>query len=149
VFDRSWYGRVLVERVENLCRPDEWKRAFSEINALERELTEHGTIVIKYWLQISHAEQLRRFLNREATLHKAHKLTAEDWRNRRKRAEYEIALGDMLALTNRKNAPWHLVPANNKRHARIQVLRLAAKQIEAALGRQRAGSKSPSLARRE
>lgn len=133
VFDRSWHGRVLVERLEGFCREDEWKRAFGEINAFERELTDHGAIVIKYWLHISHAEQLRRFRDRQATPHKWHKLNAEDWRNRRKREAYEIAVGDMLALTDRKNAPWHLVPADNKRHARIEVLRLATRCIESAL----------------
>ena len=133
IFDRSWYGRVLVERVEELCRPDEWKQAFTEINDFERELTLHGTIVVKYWLHISHDEQLRRFRDRETTQHKSHKLNAEDWRNRRQRPAYEIAVGDMLALTNRNNAPWHTIPADNKRYARIEVLRLATRQIEAAL----------------
>lgn len=133
VFDRSWYGRVLVERIEGFCRPDEWKRAFGEINGLERELTDHGAIVVKYWLHISHAEQLRRFRDREAAPHKRHKLNAEDWRNRRQRPAYEIAIGDMLALTDKRNAPWHLIPADNKRYARIEVLRLAARRIEAAL----------------
>lgn len=133
VFDRSWYGRVLVERIEGFCREDEWRRAFCEINAFERELTDHGTIVLKYWLHISHAEQLRRFRDREATPHKSHKLNAEDWRNRAKRAAYEIAVGDMLGLTHRRNAPWDLIPADNKRHARIEVLRSATRRIEAAL----------------
>ncbi len=133
VFDRSWYGRVLVERLEGFCRPDEWRRAYAEINGFERELTDHGTIVLKYWLHISHAEQLRRFRERESTAHKRHKMNAEDWRNRRKRAAYEIAVGDMLALTDKKNAPWHLVPADNKRYARLEVLRSASRQIEAAL----------------
>lgn len=133
VFDRSWYGRVLVERIEGFCHDDEWKRAYDEINAFERELTDHGCIVIKYWLHISHAEQLRRFRDREATPHKWHKLNAEDWRNRRKRGAYEIAVGDMLALTDRKDAPWQVVPADNKRYARIEVLRLATRRIEAAL----------------
>ncbi|MBI2511706.1 MAG: polyphosphate:AMP phosphotransferase [Opitutae bacterium] len=133
VFDRSWYGRVLVERIEGFCREDEWRRAFDEINAFEKELTDHGVIVVKFWLHISHEEQLRRFREREATPHKRHKLNEEDWRNRRQRAAYEIAVGDMLALTDRKNAPWHLVPADDKRFARIEVLCTAAKQIEAAL----------------
>ena len=133
VFDRSWYGRVLVERLEGFCREDEWRRAFGEINAFERELTGHGTIVLKYWLHVSHAEQLRRFRVREATPHKQHKMNAEDWRNRRKRAAYEIAVGDMLALTEQANAPWHLVPADNKRFARLEVLRSASRQIEAVL----------------
>ncbi len=133
IFDRSWYGRVLVERLEGFCREDEWQRAFAEINAFERELTDHGTIVIKYWLHVSHAEQLRRFREREATPHKRHKMNAEDWRNRRKRDAYEIAVGDMLALTDRANVPWHLVPADNKRFARLEVLRSASRRIEAAL----------------
>ena len=133
VFDRSWYGRVLVERVEGFCRNDEWKSAFAEINAMERELTEHGTIVIKYWLHISHAAQLRRFRDREATPHKIHKMNAEDWRNRAKREPYEVAVGDMLALTHRPDAPWHPIPADNKRYARLEVLRVAARRIESAL----------------
>ena len=134
VFDRSWYGRVLVERLEKFCREDEWKRAFGEINDFERALSEHGTIVVKYWLHVSHAEQLRRFREREGTPHKRHKMNDEDWRNRKKRASYEIAVGDMLALTDKENAPWHLVPADNKRFARLEVLRGASRQIEAALG---------------
>jgi polyphosphate:AMP phosphotransferase len=133
VFDRSWYGRVLVERIEGFCRPEEWQRAYAEINDFERQLTDHGTIVLKYWLHVSHEEQLRRFREREATPHKQHKMNAEDWRNRRKRAAYEIAVGDMLALTGPENAPWHLVPANNKRFARLEVLRTASRRIEAAL----------------
>lgn len=133
VFDRSWYGRVLVERIEGFCREDEWKRAYAEINDFERELTDHGVIVLKYWLHVSHEEQLRRFREREATPHKRHKMNAEDWRNRRKRAGYEIAVGDMLALTERDNAPWHLVPADNKRYARLEVLRSASRFIDAAL----------------
>lgn len=133
IFDRSWYGRVLVERLEGFCREDEWMRAFGELNRFEEQLTEHGIIVLKYWLHVSHDEQLRRFREREATPHKRHKLNAEDWRNRRKRGAYEIALGDMLALTHKENAPWHLVPANSKRFARLEVLRSASRQIEAAL----------------
>ncbi len=133
VFDRSWYGRVLVERLEGFCREDEWKRSFSEINDFERALADHGTIVLKYWLQVSHAEQLRRFREREVTPHKRHKLNAEDWRNRRKRADYEVAVGDMIALTDPPHAPWHLVPADNKRFARIEVLRAASRHLEAAL----------------
>jgi len=133
IFDRSWYGRVLVERLEGFCRPEEWRRAFGEINDFERELTEHGTIVLKFWLHVSHAEQLRRFRERESTPHKRHKMNAEDWRNRRKRGAYEIAVGDMLALTDTANAPWRLVPADNKRFARLEVLRSASRHLEAAL----------------
>ena len=123
IFDRSWYGRVLVERLEGFCREDEWMRAFGELNRFEEQLTEHGIIVLKYWLHVSHDEQLRRFREREATPYKRHKLNAEDWRNRRKRGAYEVALGDMLALTDKENAPWHLVPANSKRFARLEVFR--------------------------
>ena len=133
VFDRSWYGRVLVERVEGFCRTDEWKRAFGEINDFEAQLTGHGAIVLKYWLHVSHEEQLRRFREREAVEHKRHKLNEEDWRNRRQRSAYEIAIGDMLALTDTSAAPWNLVPADNKRFARLEVLRSASRQIEAAL----------------
>ena len=133
IFDRSWYGRVLVERLEAFCRPDEWKRAYEEINDFEQELTDQGVIVLKYWLHISHAEQLRRFRDREATPYKQHKMNAEDWRNRRKRAAYEVAVGDMLALTERERAPWHLVPADNKRYARLEVLRSASRFIDEAL----------------
>jgi polyphosphate:AMP phosphotransferase len=133
IFDRSWYGRVLVERLEGFCREDEWRRAFGEINDFEQQLTEHGTIILKYWLQVSHAEQLRRFRERETTAYKQHKINAEDWRNRNRWADYEIAVGDMLALTDRPGAPWHLVPADNKRFARLEVLRSACRQIEAAM----------------
>lgn len=133
VFDRSWYGRVLVERIEGFCREEEWRRAFGEINAFERELTGHGVIVLKFWLHVSHEEQLRRFREREATPHKRHKMNEEDWRNRRQRAAYEVAVGDMLALTHQPAAPWHLVPADNKRFARIDVLSTAARRLEEAL----------------
>ena len=133
VFDRSWYGRVLVERIEGFCRDDDWRRAFGEINDFERELTDHGVIVLKYWLHVSHEEQLRRFREREATPHKRHKMNDEDWRNRRKRGAYEIAVGDMLALTDRPTAPWQLIPADNKRYARLEVLRSASRRIEEVL----------------
>jgi polyphosphate:AMP phosphotransferase len=133
VFDRSWYGRVLVERIEGFCREDDWRRAYAEINAFERELTDHGVIVLKYWLHVSHEEQLRRFRDREATPHKQHKMNAEDWRNRRKRVAYEVAVGDMLALTDRPTAPWQLIPADNKRFARLEVLRTASRTIDDAL----------------
>lgn len=134
IYDRSWYGRVLVERLEGFARDDEWRRAYTEINDFEAQLTERGIIVVKFWLHISKDEQLRRFRHRETTEYKRHKINAEDWRNRRKWAAYEIAVGDMLALTDRPQRPWHLVAANNKRHARLQVLKLATRQIETALG---------------
>ncbi|MDB4473934.1 polyphosphate:AMP phosphotransferase [Opitutaceae bacterium] len=133
IFDRSWYGRVLVERIEGFCQPREWKRAFAEINDFEEQLADHGTIVVKYWLQISKDEQLTRFRSREQTPYKQHKINDEDWRNRRQWSAYETAVGDMLALTDNTFAPWNLIPANNKRFARLEVLRQAAKGINAAL----------------
>jgi polyphosphate:AMP phosphotransferase len=133
IFDRSWYGRVLVERLEGFANVEEWKRAYGEINDFEEQLVEHGIIVVKFWLQISADEQLRRFRERENTPYKRHKINAEDWRNRRKWAGYETAVGDMLAFTDKKLAPWHLIPANDKRHARLEVLKTAAKQIEDSL----------------
>ncbi|MDF3056344.1 MAG: pap [Rariglobus sp.] len=134
IYDRSWYGRVLVERLEGFCTEPEWRRAYGEINDFEGQLAEHGTIVVKFWMHISRDEQLNRFREREKTVYKRHKINAEDWRNRRKWAAYEIAVGDMLALTDKPVAPWHLIPANNKRHARLQILKTAAKAIEEALG---------------
>lgn len=135
IYDRSWYGRVLVERLEGFAREDEWRRAYTELNIFEQQLIEHGTIVVKFWLHISKAEQLRRFRHREETEYKRHKINAEDWRNRRKWDQYEIAVGDMLALTRQPHAPWHLVSAEDKRYARLQVLKLTCRQIEAALAR--------------
>jgi polyphosphate:AMP phosphotransferase len=133
IYDRSWYGRVLVERLEGFCRPDEWQRAFAELNDFEGQLTEHGIIVLKFWLHMSREEQLRRFRHREETEYKRHKINAEDWRNRRKWDAYEVAVGDMLALTDKQTAPWHLVPADNKRFARLEILKVSCKQIAAAL----------------
>lgn len=133
VYDRSWYGRVLVERVEGFCREDEWRRAYHELDDFEAQLTEHGIIVLKFWLHLSRAEQLRRFRDREETDYKRHKINAEDWRNRRQWPAYEVAVGDMLELTDRPNAPWHLVPADNKRFARLEILKISCKQIAAAL----------------
>jgi polyphosphate:AMP phosphotransferase len=134
IYDRSWYGRVLVERLEGFCTEREWRRAYDEINDFEEQLAAHGTIVVKFWMQIDREEQLKRFREREKTVYKRHKINAEDWRNRRKWGAYEIAVGDMLALTDQPAAPWHLIPANNKRHARLQILKTATKVIESALG---------------
>jgi polyphosphate:AMP phosphotransferase len=134
IYDRSWYGRVLVERLEGFATEAEWRRAYRELNEFERELAEHGVIVLKFWLHIGKEEQLRRFRDREATSYKRHKMDAEDWRNRRKWQSYEIAVGDMLALTSSRHAPWHLIAANNKRHARLAILKTSCRQIESALG---------------
>lgn len=135
IYDRSWYGRVLVERLEGFASPDEWRRAYSEINDFEEQLIDHGIIVLKFWLHISKEEQLQRFRHRQITDYKRHKINAEDWRNRRKWHSYEIAVGDMLALTNTARTPWHLIPANNKRFARLQIIKTSCKQIAAALER--------------
>ncbi len=133
IYDRSWYGRVLVERLEGFCREAEWRRAFAEINDFEEQLAERGLIVVKFWMHIGKDEQLRRFREREDTAYKRHKINDEDWRNRRKWRAYEVAVGDMLALTDKTVAPWNLIPANNKRYARLQILKVACRQIETAL----------------
>jgi polyphosphate:AMP phosphotransferase len=134
IYDRSWYGRVLVERLEGFATEAEWRRAYKELNEFERELAEHGVIVLKFWMHIAKEEQLERFRSRESTPYKRHKMGPEDWRNRRKWASYEVAIGDMISLTSTRVAPWHLVAANNKRHARLEIIRTSCRQIEAALG---------------
>ncbi len=133
VLDRSWYGRVLVERVEGLASEAEWRRAYDEIVGLERMLADEGTLVVKFWLHLSPEEQLRRFDRRAADPLKKWKLTSEDWRNREKRAEYELAIEDMFAHTDIPMAPWHIVPAESKRYARVFVVETANDLIEAAM----------------
>lgn len=130
IYDRSWYGRVLVERVEGLCTEPEWTRAYREINAFERTLTDDGTLIIKFWLDISEEEQLKRFRAREKNPEKAYKITDEDWRNRAKREIYESALSDMLDFTDMPNAGWHVIPANDKKSARIQVMKMILEFID-------------------
>ena len=122
IFDRSWYGRVLVERVEGFAAEKEWKRAFKEINAFERQLQDFETIVVKFWLHISREEQLKRFEERQQIGYKAWKLTDEDWRNREKWGAYEDAAEEMLVKTSTTLAPWTLVEANDKYWARVKVL---------------------------
>lgn len=133
VFDRSYYGRVLVERVEGFCAESEWQRAYAEINDFEQQLTENGTLLIKFWLAITEQEQLKRFKEREASPVKRYKLTEEDWRNRKRWPEYVEALNDMVEHTSTRSAPWHLIPAEDKRHARIQTLRILCEALEEAL----------------
>jgi len=133
VYDRSWYGRVLVERVEGLARPEEWQRAFAEINDFERQLVEFGTIVIKFWLHLTADEQLRRFERRQEIPFKRWKLTDEDWRNRERWPEYEQAAHQMIGQTSTSLAPWYLVPANSKRFARLAVLDTVCDALEEAL----------------
>ncbi len=123
IYDRSWYGRVLVERVENFARPDEWMRAYSEINDFEEELTDHGIILLKFWMHISQDEQLRRFKLREKTSYKRYKITEEDYRNRDRWDQYEAAVNEMITRTSTEFAPWRLVEANDKNFARVRVLR--------------------------
>lgn len=132
-FDRSWYGRVLVERVEHYARPDEWGRAYTEINRFEEQLADHGAVVLKFWIHIGPDEQLRRFKERELEPHKQHKITEEDWRNREKWAEYELAVEDMVSRTSTSYAPWTLVAGNDKRFARIQVLKTFCQRMHDAL----------------
>ncbi|MGZ4506359.1 MAG: polyphosphate kinase 2 family protein [Blastococcus sp.] len=133
VLDRSWYGRVLVERVEGLAPEDAWRRAYDEIVDHETTLAAEGTILVKFWLHLSDEEQLRRFERRRTDPHKAWKLTEDDWRNRERRPAYEAAVEEMLERTDIPVAPWHVVAAENKRWARVAVVRTVCEAIEAAL----------------
>lgn len=133
IYDRSWYGRVLVERVENFCSEIEWQRAYNEINSFEEQLVDHGTVLMKFWLHIDADEQLRRFKEREQTPWKQYKITAEDWRNRDRWGDYERAVTDMVVHSSTDIAPWTLVPANDKHVARITVLETFCNRLHAAL----------------
>jgi polyphosphate kinase 2 (PPK2 family) len=133
IFDRSWYGRVLVERVEGFATEDEWKRAFAEINEFEEQLTDHGILLLKFWEHITKDEQLARFRAREETPHKRWKLTEEDWRNREKWEDYELAVNDVVEHTSTHTAPWVLVEGNDKRFARIKVINTFCDRLEAML----------------
>lgn len=133
IFDRSWYGRVLVERVEQFAIEAEWQRAYAEINDFEQQLSDHGIILLKFWVHITKDEQLKRFKAREETPHKSWKLTDEDWRNREKWDEYENATHEMIQRTSTLNAPWTLVEGNDKKFARLKVLRVACDTIEKTL----------------
>ena len=141
VFDRSWYGRVLVERVEGFATEEQWRRAYDEINDFERTLADEGSILVKLWLHTSSEEQLKRFEARAKDPLKSWKLTDEDWRNREKRPQYEAAVEEMLERTDRENAPWRVVAAESKRFARVDVIRVVNEEIERGL--QRAGQKPP------
>ena len=133
VLDRSWYGRVLVERVEGLATREQWLCAYDEINAFERSFASEGMVLIKIWLHISDDEQLKRFERRQGDPLKAWKLTEEDWRNRERRDAYIEAVEDMLARTDQPHAPWHLIPANSKRYARVAVLKTVIERIESGM----------------
>jgi polyphosphate:AMP phosphotransferase len=134
IFDRSWYGRVLVERVRGFARTHDWQRAYDEINEFERQLTEHRTIVAKFWLAVSREEQLARFAERDRNPLKRFKVDPEDWVNRKHWSAYQRAAQEMVERTHTAHAPWTLVPADDKRHARLAVLRALGDQIAAALG---------------
>ncbi|MBO0346371.1 polyphosphate:AMP phosphotransferase [Roseibium sp. CAU 1637] len=133
IFDRSWYERVLVERVEGYASHEEWLRAYDEINSFEAELVGHGYLVCKFWLSISAEEQLRRFKAREETSYKQHKITDDDWRNRLKWDQYAIAAGDMIDRTSTRDAPWKLVSSEDKRHARVEVLQTICDRLKEEL----------------
>jgi AMP-polyphosphate phosphotransferase len=133
IYDRSWYGRVLVERVEGFAKASEWMRAYLEINDFEDQLTDAGVVLTKLWIHISADEQLRRFQERQATAYKQHKITEEDWRNREKWNAYRTAVNDMVVRTSTRVAPWTLVPGNDKRLARIRILETVCRRLERAL----------------
>ena len=135
VLDRSWYGRVLVERVEGLASTDQWRRAYTEILDFERTLVAEGMVFGKFWMHISEEEQLRRFQAREVSPLKQWKLTDEDWRNREKHAQYWVAVEEMLARTSWSDGPWHVVPGEQKRYARVTVLETAVGVIENGMRR--------------
>jgi polyphosphate kinase 2 (PPK2 family) len=130
IFDRSWYGRVLVERVEGFTTEENWQRAFGEIVNFEDDLSDSGAIIIKYWLHVSSEEQLKRFNARKDDPLKRWKLTEEDWRNRDKWSLYEEAAEEAFSKTHKPNAPWHIIPANDKYFARTEVLRIFCDRIE-------------------
>ncbi len=133
IFDRSWYGRVLVERIEGFCKEEDWKRAYREINEFERELTDSSMILAKFWFQISKEEQLQRFEERQNDPYKSWKLTDEDWRNRDKWDVYLTAIEDMLLKTSTLNAPWTVVEGNDKYYARVKTLRTLVETVSKEL----------------
>jgi polyphosphate kinase 2 (PPK2 family) len=133
IFDRTWYGRVMVERIEGFCTEEEWRRAYREINEFERQLVDFGTVLVKFWLHIGQQEQLDRFELRRDTAYKSWKLTDEDWRNRDKWNQYVEAVEDMLLKTSTTVAPWTVVPANDKLYARVCVLEAVVNSLESKL----------------
>jgi polyphosphate kinase 2 (PPK2 family) len=135
VFDRSWYGRVLVERVEGFATEEQWERAYEEIVEFERTLAAEGMIMLKFWMHVSEDEQLRRFEARQTDPLKSWKLTDEDWRNRKKRPDYEAAVEEMLRRTDHPTAPWHVVAGDDKRWARVAVVEAVCAGVEAELTR--------------
>lgn len=133
IYDRSWYGRVMVERLEGFCTRDEWQRAYQEINEMEKHWSHHGAIILKFWMHIDKKEQLARFEARQKNPYKKWKITNEDWRNRDKWTNYQTVVEDMIHLTDKKHAPWIVVEGNNKPYARVKVLETVVKALEARL----------------
>ena len=134
IFDRTWYGRVLVERIEGFCTEAEWKRAYQEINDMEKNLADHGVVILKFWMQIDKEEQKRRFERRQEDPEKQWKITEEDWRNREKWDQYETAVNEMITKTSTTYAPWHILESVDKKYARIKALRIVIEELEKALG---------------
>jgi polyphosphate:AMP phosphotransferase len=137
IFDRSWYGRVMVERIEGFCAEDDWRHAYREINEFERQLYDWGAIVIKFWLQIGQDEQLRRFTDRQNDPAKQWKITDEDWRNREKWPQYETAVNEMMQYTSTDFAPWHIIEGNDKKYARVRTLKIINRMIEKRLSEEK------------
>jgi len=133
IFDRSWYGRVLIERVDELTPEPIWRRAYQEINEMEQHLVSHGTIILKFWLHIDQEEQLRRFQSRQNDVLKQHKITDADWTNRSKWDNYEVAIDEMLARTHNAHAPWIIIESNNKKYSRIKVLKTVTDALDDAM----------------
>ena len=132
IFDRTWYGRVMVERLEGFCSEKDWKRAYNEINEFERQLTDWGAVLLKFWIHIDQDTQLARFNERQNTPEKQWKITEEDWRNREKWPQYETAVDEMLQKTSTENAPWFIIESNDKYYARIKALRIIVEALEKA-----------------
>lgn len=137
IFDRTWYGRVMVERLEGFCSENDWKRAYNEMNEFEKELSDWGAVVIKFWVHIDKDTQLARFTDRQNNPEKQWKITEEDWRNREKWDVYEEAIDEMIAKTSTENAPWYIIQSNNKYYARIQAIQIVIDEIEKKLGKKR------------
>ena len=133
IFDRSWYGRVMVERLEGFCSENDWKRAYNEMNEFEKELHDWGAVIIKFWVQIDKDTQLARFTDRQNTPEKQWKITDEDWRNREKWDEYEVAVNEMIRKTSTTFAPWHILESVDKKYARIKALKIVIEELEKVL----------------
>ena len=133
IFDRTWYGRVMVERLEGFCSENDWQRAYNEINEFEKELSDWGAVIVKFWVHIDKDTQLARFTDRQNTPEKQWKITDEDWRNREKWDLYEQAVDEMIAKTSTTYAPWHVLESNDKKYARVKALKIIIAALEKAL----------------